>query len=92
MKTKRLKLECDATGCPTNLASWVEDNIDRIVGTTHRGYWSIIRRCEKDLAQVPDEKTRRWAIYQIRQAHFVHQILEAKRRRGDEQNQTGKCE
>ena len=66
--SKRVKLSVDVTGCPTNLATWQEDNIRRITGTTHRGFWSIIRKCEKDLLAVPDKNTRRWALVQIRNA------------------------
>ena len=65
MKTKRVKLILDAAGCPTNYQAWYEDNCARIVGATHRGYWSIIRRCEKDIASIPSAKERRWMIGSI---------------------------
>lgn len=67
---KRVKLEVDATGCPTNRVSWYEDNCRRIHHATHRGYWSIIHKCERDVAVVPCERTRRQMVGEVRQYHI----------------------
>jgi hypothetical protein len=67
--SKRVKLTLDATGCPENYATWYDDNCKRIAGTTHRGFWAIVRKCEKDVAGIPCEKTRKTMVRSIREHH-----------------------